>query len=656
PKIGAPITSARLDVDRCGPVICQVATEPRHFLVIGTRQTSSIVDATVDLVRGPANVDTVSTPASPRVVRDGWSCTTNTLTVGPGAYQAHFDAVSTQIYSAGNFNDACSIVPDASCGDDYYRGLGNSLAFRMKLQRQSGSSWFDVANTQRDVPLGSFGSGGIHRKIIDLESLLATGTYALCFSATNSAVTFSTNWSMKRNPRYSELKVATTNLLHWDSPLYEHKNISNLFLTRGRRTSTGIRHDNDQAPFQWNADIVAFQEKWGSTYQDILAEAEHQSDLDWHFNYGLSKSTSISNTYSGLFTHEYLRAGDFVVPGSRCAFGAPSPYVDADHQVRCYHHDSEDGRPSVFHTYSVPGTVAVRRWNVDGADDQPIMVYNVQFEPWGQSTGNRIQELDSLIDTIVQHLVNESSAFNNDTSSLATRPTNAGNRIILVGDFNMYAHEFGENRWLLRRLREKFGFAIDAAAANPDSYAQFHDMHDLRGQGMNAQTMRPANWMSIDTWNALPDTSVSELEKVFWWNSETYGTVFGSSRYFPYWARTQHGTAEDYHAGGERNDAIFLVGRGWQNDDPVRKYVVMTTTTQGDSPFALHDAAGNVLGVDIWYGYSDTDHDVPNDDGLPHYRPNYDVTTSYYDGCADNGCGVYRSDHIPVAARIRISQ
>jgi hypothetical protein len=70
----------------------------------------------------------------------------------------------------------------------------------------------------------------------------------------------------------------------------------------------------------------------------------------------------------------------------------------------------------------------------------------------------------------------------------------------------------------------------------------------------------------------------------------------------------------------------------------------------------MKDAAGNVLAVDIWYGWSDTDHDVPNNTGVKHYRPTYDVTSDYYDGCAGNGCGAYRSDHIPIAARLRITQ
>jgi hypothetical protein len=74
-------------------------------------------------------------------------------------------------------------------------------------------------------------------------------------------------------------------------------------------------------------------------------------------------------------------------------------------------------------------------------------------------------------------------------------------------------------------------------------------------------------------------------------------------------------------ASRDRNDAIFLVGRGWAQDDPVRDYVVMHTTTQGDSPFAVH-RHGEVAAVDIEPRGGDLD--VPN--GGLSYRPQHDPT------------------------------
>jgi hypothetical protein len=133
-------------------------------------------------------------------------------------------------------------------------------------------------------------------------------------------------------------------------------------------------------------------------------------------------------------------------------------------------------------------------------------------------------------------------------------------------------------------------------------------------------------------------------------------------------------------SGGDRHDAILLVGRGWADDDPVRKYVVMHTAAQApvhrlvasprqratirieryvpyDSPFALKDARGRVLAVDIAPWGEDEEADVPNNSGVKHYKPQYDISASRYpkDTCTQNGCTAFESDHIPVGARLRVT-
>jgi len=575
--------------------------------------------------------------------------------------------VSDKRSGDGEINDACGLDDEISCpSGPFYRGHGNTRAFQMKLQWQTPLGWSDVAGSQRDVPLASFGSGGLNRKIIDFEVAATPGTprvHSLCVSAIyEPAVTFPGTWHTRKNPRYSELRLATLNAFHYENGEDENRNLSNLLLTRGRMvTGVGSQHDADQAPFQWAADIVAFQEEWSSVYADIHAEAERQSSLDWHFIYGMSKdSWGGYRRYSGLFAHDYLVDDTLEPPRDpendawRCAHNDPGA-AGADADVRCYHHDAEDGGQDFF-TYSVPGKTRVRRWGAEGAADQPIMVYNIQLEPWRRNTDNRKRELASLMDTIEEQLAFDPSMFNLGGS---TSPTAAGNRMILIGDFNASAHDYGENRWMVKQLRDRFGWAVDVAAADRNSFANFYDMHEFQGRGMGDDApYEPIYFQSTTDWKALSDTHGDPL--TWWWGTAQYGTSFGPNRYWPYWARTNRGeTGDQDHAsaGGERNDMIVLVGRGWSNDDPVRSYVVMNTTTEGDSPFAMHDANGNVLGVDTWFSYSDTDLDVPGSrshpTNVPHYRPNF-VATDYDDGCTGSGCAVFTSDHVPVGARIRV--
>ena len=81
----------------------------------------------------------------------------------------------------------------------------------------------------------------------------------------------------------------------------------------------------------------------------------------------------------------------------------------------------------------------------------------------------------------------------------------------------------------------------------------------------------------------------------------------------------------------------------------------MNTTAEGDSPFAVHDAAGKVVAVDIapW-----GDGDIPNNTtgARKHYKPQYDMTNEYSDGCTNYGCAAFESDHIPVGVRLRIGR
>jgi hypothetical protein len=110
---------------------------------------------------------------------------------------------------------------------------------------------------------------------------------------------------------------------------------------------------------------------------------------------------------------------------------------------------------------------------------------------------------------------------------------------------------------------------------------------------------------------------------------------------------------------------VFLVGKGWAADDPVRKYIVMNTTAQYDSPFAIKDPLGRVVAVDIAPYEAGGDVDVPNLDGRKHYQPQHPLSPpggptpsgmNFADLGTVSGSAAIETDHIPVGVRIRVTR
>jgi hypothetical protein len=160
-----------------------------------------------------------------------------------------------------------------------------------------------------------------------------------------------------------------------------------------------------------------------------------------------------------------------------------------------------------------------------------------------------------------------------------------------------------------------FGYAVDVSqAGNLAGLDAEFGMHDKSGQ-LSASGV-PRLYQSIDQWRASPDYSSNSL--------------------FPWWSSTYRGQGWQKNGKGERLDAIFLVGKGWAYDDPVRQYMVMSDTTDR-SP--LNPGGG---GVEMW----DEVNELGNYDS---YRPNYDAGEGTRAGTA-----ALRTDHLPVGARLRI--
>jgi hypothetical protein len=188
--------------------------------------------------------------------------------------------------------------------------------------------------------------------------------------------------------------------------------------------------------------------------------------------------------------------------------------------------------------------------------------------------------------------------------------------MIVLGDFNMMAHSYGEHYWFLQELRERYGYAVDVSMA-VDFVAQ-NDTFGLHDRsGVLDGSLRPKPYQSYEEWREAP--------------------IHNSSSDYPWWAGTYRAKTGGLAGKGERLDAVILVGKGWAYDDPVREYMVMSDR-QNASP--LNPDGG---GVEMWMG---GDAVV---DGRNNYAPNHDLGFG-----TEPGKPALHSDHVPVGVRLRV--
>lgn len=683
--------------------------EPRHFVLVGlerippttvpTGAAADTVETTVSLVRGPEDTAKgMADRSAPIIVSPGKSdqCST-ALPLGHGRYTAAIRATTLAAYGedAGLRGDTSWMianwgydpngavelrVPTADEKAYYYRGTPNFHAFTMRVQTRVNdvSAWSTV--TTRQVPNGAFGcwDKDCFQSLLDDFELFVSAQVRLCVDNADARIVFEGSWSAHRTPASAELKVATFNTHHGKQAWYdvsagiendaESRNIANLLATRGRfRTDArAVVETQDDAPFEWNSDVVMLQENsWISSYESFMAQARQQTDLAWRYVWGYGKrDTQIAPNYSAynaVFSHRLLTPSTLLPPSTiDCAAENNGTAPSAFGQAQCYNESDIDAGGPDYKTYVVPAQIAVRRW---GDGDVPILAVSVMMQPGGGNPKipSRRQELASMIRNLQRYVTDHPEVLGATSSD----PRDPHIRIVLAGDFNMYPHAIGENRWFVRELRKVFGYAVDTAAAHRDSYDGFFDMHSWHGvpngawpHSPDGDNGMPIGFTSAGDWNYFDDTTT-------WW----WGTSMSWPHYFPYWARTYRGDTSDHDhdAGHERNDGIFLVGKGWASDDAVRGYTVMNTTAEFDeyndatnsephgSPFAIRDALGRVVAVDL-SPWGDGEQIDNVNLGARHYRPQFDLTNDWSDGCTANGCAAAESDHLPVGVRLRVTK
>jgi hypothetical protein len=581
------------------------------------------VEVYVDLVRGPLNAEQQDA-AFPAAGGEGAP-----LVLQPGRYYAWVYARTNFPVGELNVNPA-DAMPHDFC-PAYTRGLMNHLSFTFVVERLTGAPGslgiWQPATGSRAITKAALGSGPDEGWNLFLLSMKVekVGRYRIVTRNAAGDVIFHNEWSIMRNPDASEITVATFNTLY-DGGYQDEKtrNASNLLATRGRIApgTLVVEERSDQAPWQWNADIIGLQElkKSGDDCDqgsadpdcfrlaDVFAdEAELRGSRRWKYVKG--RDEDFTSGHSGLGP---LFFGENVWPndqGNSIYFS----FEDREH-AGCrgdeidYAECQLEAFGGIYKTtnFTVPGKASARRY---GGHDRSVAVFNIHLEDWKGDSDDRREEVNSLISTIDRLLQTDPDAFNSDVENSARmHPKFYQNRIIVLGDSNFMSHSCGEHYWILKKLRDHYGYAVDASMI-PIKEGDHFGMHD---------TMDPlGGYQSYENWRASPN--------------------YTSSSVYPWWAATYRGATHRRNGKSERHDVILLVGKGWAYDDPVREYMIMSDR---DDPSPLNPAGG---GVEMWQSADN----VTN--GNNNYAPNYSLGSG-----TTAGKPALHSDHQPVGARLRI--
>jgi len=652
----------RIDVDSTWP-----STENAVLLGKDSYASSSFraFEARVDLVRGPLEV----TAPDPSFACDGSTCTGAPVLLPRGRYFASLFANTTHpvgSVSAGAQHRADDVGTDGE-GDcpDRARGQGNDRAFTAILRRDG------IEVQRRVVPRGLLGADPTldwNQIVFEIDAD-GSGSYSLHVEDRAADVSFFRGWRYIRNPDVNEMKVATWNFGYWvfqhDPPVRIEilKNAVDLLATRGDidpHARTIVERD-DQGPWQWDADVIAFQEFFGTTFPQVRARLKERSPYQWVYinaNTEIEDAPGVDNVYYGpVFVNELMYPADGIaysdlqlndgVSEGRCN----SRWEGDDYAYACplgvVSHVLYDS-----YNRAVPARLRARRsLGANASTDRPVAFFNWHLFHEPDAFDARATNVENLIKSMKYLMARPADgsyapgacAFNKEC---VNHPKHYANRILIVGDSNMRNHQCGEFAWTLRRLREEFGYAIDASAAVVDPMDRTYDMH---WSGAPLTDPRMSLWGSCrqtgGPWSKTVNADGTlagcpfQFQHRANWNE---AVDFSTDSWYPWWAATAQ-DVDDSNKGGGRFDMVVLVGRGWAYDDPVLTYRVM--------PHREEAAPTNgMLGGGVELGFNVDTCEGPVANGNGNYAPNVSV----------NGCGTgegvpaIRSDHIPTGARVRI--
>lgn len=306
---------------------------------------------------------------------------------------------------------------------------------------------------------------------------------------------------------------------------------------------------------------------------------------------------------------------------------------------------ADDFGPAERVYYTVPAKGAVRRMkgSTGGFLERPISVFHMYLPYADDEIADRDQGTTKLVRHIKELLARKPTAFN---SSGSVNPRDLGNRMIILGDFNMYNNQCSEVNATLRKLREEFGYAIDVSMAVTDNDHRTFDMHysgapitDSLFRTGTYGNCKDADWAG--DWGTGSDQGCPfQYRPGSSWVAEGRPHNTGVDQRYAWWAGTD--TAQG--GGGSRLDLIILAGLGWADDDPVREYLAMANTEAPNIANGFRRA-----GVEIRHYCSD-----PQELTLGNpvdYHPENPVCSGI---AAQPAALAFRSDHKPLGVRLRV--
>jgi endonuclease/exonuclease/phosphatase family metal-dependent hydrolase len=559
-------------------------------------------------------------------------------------------------------NDGCpSQSRDGNEPEDWYRGTPNGPAFSMIIEEQ----FIDVATgnplwieqDRRTVPRGAFGTGptgsgdGWNKFVMPLEvSRVSTIRVRTESHVPSDEIDYFGSWRSQRNPQATELKVVSYNMLFDDENFNESKfrNAANLFGTRGniKLETRIVEMRRDQADFQWEADIIGLQEVYDDdgnyVFSDIMHdELEAKGAEDWAYSVGQGEHSGWVGTMglNSMFTREafwpggqldHTRFSSGAMSAAGCSQGSRAEWQEC----RVVADDDLADNAGDINNFTTPTRASV--WRDGDTKDRPITVFDVHLEAsdGARDFGARLAETRDLMGTIDALLAAQPEAFNRSGSA---NPKHYQNRIIILGDWNVRCHECGEHYWLLRELRDHYGYAVDTAMAVYDadgnlSYGMHNgnDGYDATGVPFDYQHMWAddpiGQWLA---WNS-PDTPHDRRDSDYpWWAAD--------------WRSK---TGDDKSRSGERLSMVFLVGKGWAYDDAVLDYRLLNDRSV-ESPMHTDGRA-----VEQWVD-CDTAGMANND--ATSYAPNHWMGCSPTSAAGSGpGAPALSGDHKPIGVRLRV--
>lgn len=603
-------------------------------------QSNKGVEVNIDLVRGPLNHGQSShTFGTSHLLSPGryyvWLYAKTTSPVGTPTPKPHSSADMNRALENG-FTCPPIITPKSSTKNPQLRGTLNSRAFDFRIIAKQNGAWTE--RKRRTILKGQMGAkaGDLNLFLMDLDVPIPT-EIAVEVQHPTQDVEFFPQWRVMRNPDASDFTVASFNTLYDSGSPHARKtrNAANLLASRGMiQPGTGaILEPTDQAPWQWDADLIGLQELRDGDddgfaeyfYADVFArEAMQMGSRSWNVIRGQDEDFPNAVATDGrgpVFITEHLwrsgNANNIFLPNSLLKKARCKTY-DRTNEYECA---LEDGASDFVKTFGIPGQISIPRYRSVTASgqqeaDRPIMVVNLHLADGSSGWLKRRNQLNNLMTKLRTFLKENPSAFNSEGKN---HPHHYQNRILLLGDFNWSAHHCGEHYWFLHTLREAFGYAVDVSMAANDN-----DMHDRMGAiGSNGI---PQNWESAKSWKKDPSRHTK----------------------FPWWMTTHRGKAGNLYDRNERYDAMMLVGAGWAYDDPVREYEVLWDRN-GNNPLN-GDSKG---GVEM----ADTGNLVTQNG----YRPQYALKCRK-PSCEEEdrtnstkpGDPALDSDHLPIRARLRV--